>query len=131
MKKGTCKHFNGIQNDLCLAGLNMREVTGGDRAGWVKRAPCNIFHETYITCERFAEPTQAELDAEKAEWDKVLKRITTVMPVVNEWRNKEPIGKQEIIECPACQGKLHLSQSDYNGHIHGKCETEGCVSWME
>lgn len=31
----------------------------------------------------------------------------------------------------ACGGKLHLSQSSYNGHVHGKCETPDCVSWME
>jgi hypothetical protein len=28
-------------------------------------------------------------------------------------------------------GWLHLSQSAYNGHVHGKCETDDCVSWME
>lgn len=58
-------------------------------------------------------------------------RMMVVGPTVAAWRKKEPRGKQEVIECPACNGRLHLSQSAYNGHVHGKCETEGCVSWME
>ena len=39
--------------------------------------------------------------------------------------------RHDVIECPICKGKLHLSQSSYNGHCHGQCETEGCVQWME
>lgn len=37
----------------------------------------------------------------------------------------------EVVECPACKGRLHLSIAAYNGHVHGKCETDGCVAWME
>jgi hypothetical protein len=59
------------------------------------------------------------------------RRMEKVGPAVAAWRAKPPKGKQEVIECPACGGRLHLSQSAYNGHVHGKCETEGCVSWME
>lgn len=29
------------------------------------------------------------------------------------------------------EGRLHLSQSSYNGHVHGRCETDDCVRWME
>ena len=39
--------------------------------------------------------------------------------------------RNEVIECPMCKGKLHMFQSSYNGHIHGKCETENCLFWME
>lgn len=59
------------------------------------------------------------------------RRFNLVMPVVAQWRAKPPRGKQEVIECPACKGKLHLSQAASNGHVWGKCETDGCVSWME
>jgi len=56
------------------------------------------------------------------------------MPVVSKWRTwneKNRVAKQEVIECPQCKGRLHLSQAAYNGHVHGHCETKGCVSWME
>jgi hypothetical protein len=59
------------------------------------------------------------------------RRMCLVGPVVAEWRKKPPKGKSEVIECPACNGRLHLSQAAYNGHVHGQCETAGCVSWME
>jgi len=28
-------------------------------------------------------------------------------------------------------GALHYSVASYNGHMHGRCETEGCVAWMQ
>lgn len=34
------------------------------------------------------------------------------------------------IKCPKCGGRLDYSISGYNNHIHGKCETDGCLGWM-
>lgn len=64
----------------------------------------------------------------------MMDRMAIVMPVVAKWRTwteTNRVGNREVIECPKCKGRLHLSQSSYNGHVHGNCETEGCVSWME
>jgi len=38
-----------------------------------------------------------------------------------------------VIDCPACSAKssLHYSIARCNGHIHARCSTPGCVSWME
>jgi hypothetical protein len=37
-----------------------------------------------------------------------------------------------IIGCPICKtGKLRYSRAAYNGHVHARCSTDGCVSWME
>jgi hypothetical protein len=37
-----------------------------------------------------------------------------------------------VMDCPVCgTGKLHYSRAGYNGHVHARCETDGCVSWME
>lgn len=34
--------------------------------------------------------------------------------------------------CPICgDGKLRYSISSVNGHIHGRCNGQNCVSWME
>lgn len=58
--------------------------------------------------------------------------LSKVMAGIMPWREANK-GKShmEVVECPACKGKLHLSISGYNGHVHGQCETENCVSWME
>ena len=36
-----------------------------------------------------------------------------------------------VYKCPKCGGKLHLSHSKLNGHVHGSCETKGCLGWIE
>lgn len=33
--------------------------------------------------------------------------------------------------CPICSGELRYSRAGYNGHVHAKCSTDGCVAWME
>jgi len=50
----------------------------------------------------------------------------------NKWDRKNPKGATGKVPCEACgKGEIHLSMSAYNGHVHGQCTTEGCVSWME
>ena len=51
-----------------------------------------------------------------------------VLSIKAEHKGKDWTG---VVECPACSGQLHLSHAAYNGHVHGRCETEGCLSWME
>ena len=53
--------------------------------------------------------------------------------IASEWRvkPKPKSDRREVVECPICKGKLLLSQSAYNGHVWGKCETAGCLTWME
>ena len=33
------------------------------------------------------------------------------------------------IKCPKCAGILHVGVSRINGHTHGQCNTEGCLSF--
>lgn len=37
------------------------------------------------------------------------------------------------IPCPVCEtGELSFTYAgSYNKHVHGKCDTQGCVVWME
>ncbi|WP_342111810.1 hypothetical protein [Methylobacterium sp. SI9] len=35
------------------------------------------------------------------------------------------------IECPTCKGRLAWIRDSHNGHVHGQCETEGCLRWMQ
>lgn len=125
-----CQHYEpklGIGNDAnwCNAGC--------DRS----KAPCIGGHELpdpIAICPSWIRRTR-EMGEDRADRvEKAMQRFTLVMPVVKAWRTwskKNRVGKAEVIECPACQGKLHLSQAAYNGHVHGQCETKGCVSWME
>ena len=44
---------------------------------------------------------------------------------------KKNHGGMSECRCPVCEGTLRYAVADYNGHIHAKCETNGCVQWME
>ncbi|MBE7197744.1 MAG: hypothetical protein INR70_08080 [Parafilimonas terrae] len=36
-----------------------------------------------------------------------------------------------IIQCPTCKGRLAWIRDSHNGHLHGECETDGCLRWMQ
>jgi len=40
-------------------------------------------------------------------------------------------GGMKTIKCPKCGGELNVVVSTYNQHCHGRCKTDGCLSWME
>lgn len=136
MRHNTCIHYTGAQSDSCKAGVQYESLTGGKVSGWGLMLPCwtsTMKHASdvqKVKCEKYQAPTDAEIAQEKAESDAYMAKFMLVMPFVSEWRKKLPKGKSEVVVCPACSGRLKLSQSSYN-HVWGACETEGCVRWME
>jgi hypothetical protein len=150
MNHGSCVHFNGAQNKLCKRGvayeqfqpgmpciqLLLKSARGGtylrpgEVPGEIKPFPGAQPKER---CPFYEEPTDEQVQADRAEIDAALKRTITAITVASKWRvkGKPTSDRAEVVECPICNGRLHLSQSAYNGHVHGKCETPGCVSWME
>lgn len=148
MSPGSCKHFNGAQHDLCARGVAYAQFHPG--------IPCIRFTEksarggTYLKagevaaerkpwkyegkpCPFYEAPTDAEVQADREESDRAMERTFAAIKVASAWRvrPKPAQNRAEVVECPVCKGRLHLSQSAYNGHVHGKCETAGCVAWME
>jgi len=132
-----CQHYGrGKGADMiCKVGLNLKEVqkvpTGDKGYKW---GPCIEGHtlkNPHAYCQHWIRHTREQGEKRADSVARSLRMMTVVMPIVDKWRLKEPIGKAEVIECPECKGRLHLSQSLHNGHVHGKCETENCVAWME
>jgi len=144
---------------VCKAGVDMREAFQGDKPGIFLRLPCILFREvpahgrgTYvkpgeptkrieidrreqemIPCTLRVEPTAEQVQADREETELEIKKAMTAIRVAAQWRVHPAPQKsrQEVVPCPICSGRLHLSQSSVNGHVHGKCETAGCVQWME
>ncbi len=150
MKHGQCIHFTGAQHRLCGRGVLYAQFAPG--------LPCIQFmHKsarggTYLKagelpaetkpwpgalpkerCPFYAEPTDEQVQADRAEMDAHVEKTMAAMKVASTWRVKPKPAqdRRETVECPVCKGSLHLSQSAYNGHVHGKCETADCVAWME
>lgn len=138
-----CRHYNGLESlrnkDACC-GAGVAYSTFGPSA---LRRPCNSNIEWAAvrakagiqepTCDKRSFPTQEERDQKDAEFAATMKRTITGIQIASKWRvkGKPSSDRHEVVECPECKGKLHLSQSKYNGHVHGACETPNCISWME
>ena len=137
-----CQHYT----PETIFGIGGKKATGICAAG-VKVAdvrlpkcskPCLGGHElddAKTVCPSWIRRTREQGEARADAFDAAIKRMEMAGPIVTAWRTwskTNRVSKQEIIDCPTgCGGKLHLSQAAYNGHVHGKCTTNGCLSWME
>ncbi len=151
MNHGTCVHFNGLQNEKCKIGIEYslpvpcvkvvhKSVRGGtylepgEEPAESKPFPAAA---KAMPCPHYQEPTEEQVFAfrmdRKKQLEKVNVALNVALKVSAEWRvkPKPAADRSEVVECPVCKGRLHLSQSAYNGHVAGVCDTEGCVSWME
>lgn len=136
-----CAHYApgvgaSFKDDYCALKCGASEMMRKAREmdGQPRLAPCIGGHNcanVHAICPKWERRSLEHAEARADSIEKHLRQMELVDPVVREWRNKQPIGKAEVIECPACKGLLHLSQSSYNGHVHGRCETPGCVRWLE
>jgi hypothetical protein len=160
MRRGTCIHYTGLfsHERKCKAGVEY-DVAFGKQPGVFLRMPCvdaieRPLHrrgtyvkagepsyleqvdrkgEQRIPCDLRLEPTDEQVEQDRRASDDHYQKTVTAIKVASNWRVKpKPTqDRREVVECPVCNGKLHLFQSSYNGHVHGKCETAECVSWME
>lgn len=151
MNHGTCIHFNGrIVNKACAKGILYEQFSPGqpciqtiarserggtylkpgERPALVRPFPGALPKER---CPFYEEPTDEQVQADRELCEAQMVNIALALRVASEWctRPKPTEDRYEVVECPACKGRLHLSQSAYNGHVHGSCETPGCVRWME
>ena len=142
-KAGVCYHD---AFDFATKGVMLRipcvqyRVKPANRPGtYIKPGEPTIREEidrrgySMLPCKHFHEPTEAEVEADRRQAADDLERAMVAMRVAAEWRisPKPALDRHDVVECPICKGRLHLTQSSYNGHVSGTCETAGCVSWME
>lgn len=127
-----CKHFTGIGEDACRAGVNYRSLVGGSDFGWALRIPCTTTKrsENQVPCEKHDRMTAEEIAAEDEKFERAFQRTTgaysAIKAIVGDRR-----GVSGTIDCPGCHAPLHYSVARLNGHIHACCETDECVSFME
>ena len=122
-----CKHYNGTVNDVCKAGVIYDTIK--DMSSKPYRWTCTDPNAT-VTCALCVRRTPEEIEEREAYLRDRLAHMDTAFAMIRPFRQR---GKTTtgVIECPKCKGRLHYSVSGYNGHIHGKCETDGCLSWMQ
>ena len=97
------------------------------------KRPATARHgQPLFDCPLLRWPTAEESAEFEREAEAGIDRIMRVLPelerVRREHKGKDWAGE---IPCPACETTLHLTHAAINGHVHGRCETAGCVSFME
>lgn len=134
MQKDTCKHKVSLLTELCHAGVDVRKHVGGNSAGWGMRRPCDADNvgSSVRTCTLYEEATQDELDEDAKLVQEAEERFKLVVPVIQTIKeNNKGRNNNGTVTCPVCKGKLNWIHAARNGHVHGKCETTGCLAWME
>lgn len=137
-----CTHYapqpGMSKKDYCALGCDASQRMKDARdAGEPNMTPCIGGHTTpnvLTLCPKWERRSLEHAEKRADSIEEMFRRMDVVGPVVAKWRTwteRNRVAKQEVIECPECKGRLHLSQASYNGHVHGHCETKGCVSWME
>ena len=129
----------------CPAGVNYAEL-GGPIEGRALRMPCHdpsVFAKRreelgykLAECLKLERTTREEAEKEAAELieygDRMMKVCAAAHGDAKNKGLKKGNGGSSQMPCPTgCGGTLHYTVASYNGHMHAKCETEGCASWME
>lgn len=130
-----CIHFKGIQHDLCGAGVNMRELVGGDDFGWAMRIPCLLIDSftCTVTCAFRELPTREQAEATVAKHNLQFERTMKAVEAAHTHAKEKGLGQGRggygSLLCPlGCGGMLRYTVASVNGHMYAEC---GCVSWME
>lgn len=137
-----CTHYapkpGSLKSDYCALGLGASEAMDRGRdAKESNMCPCIGGHkasDVLALCPKWERRSLEHAEKRADSIERSMKQMETSFAVVSAWRSwttKNRVAKQEVIECPVCQGKLHLSQSSYNGHVRGCCETADCLNWIE
>jgi hypothetical protein len=130
-----CKHYRGMSGKtVCEAGVEFATLPNYGTKQFMASCPCFEKHEG---CDKAEYKTPEELAEEERQLAKLFARTTTARKAIVDalggpWQRGMKTQSGEI-DCPIC-GKtktLRYSRSGYNGHIHARCDTDGCVAWME
>ncbi len=125
---GRCKHFTGVQNKTCAAGVEYHALrdSAGQKLSY-RTFPCFKDEMGRAPCDKREFPTDAEVDAEIKGHDDSFARVIAARKAIVA--SKLTHGE---ITCPCCgkEKALRFSVASLNGHIHAAC-TSGCVAWME
>lgn len=140
-----CKHYAGMHEKThCDAGVEYQSVrvdhdpikyraSSGDTTTYERRTsyPCLPRFDVFgCQCEKREFRTRQEIEAEERENADRFRRIAKALESIHAVaKGRRGIGGD--IECPNCKGTLRFSIASYNGHIHARCSTDGCMAFMQ
>lgn len=137
-----CKHYRALaKHDTCEVGISYAAIKPEGRGF---NYPCfwnrgdGETRPAGSTCAQCTFPTDEEIAAEEAETLNRFRQIGIARKAIVDhlggaWTKKDRKGGSGRIDCPVCHAKdaLSFSRAAYNGHIHARCATTGCMHWSE
>jgi len=125
------------EHQTCSVGVNYDTFEGTEFMSFDKRPCFSDDGKPRPGCDLVQMPTAEEVAARYAKIELRLEnlgkaRMAIVAACGGPW-TYGMTGQSATIDCPACQGVMTLSfsRAGCNGHIHARCSTPKCVSWME
>jgi transcriptional regulator with XRE-family HTH domain len=77
-------------------------------------------------------PDAAEVEADESRMLDMLAALSAVQAEATTQGYGRGNGGRGSFLCPICKrGQLNYSVAGVNGHIWGRCTTDGCVAWMQ
>lgn len=136
-KRGCCVHYEAwwppSLTKACRAGVVYAKLTGTE-PGEGARLPCIPLSahrlQAPVICNSRQEPTEEQIDAWRAYVEGSFGRIKGALAAV-EAAHVRTGRWAGTIRCPTCGNDLRWSKARSNGHVHGRCETTGCVAWAQ
>lgn len=131
-----CTHFTGIQHDRCNAGVLYSAMREAKTDTTPFRFACFQDEAQGLVCNAARFPTREEAEASARADKEAWARVSLANNAAHADAKAKGFGKghagADSIPCPVCEkGRLYYRVAAHNGHMHARCETEGCVSWME
>lgn len=133
-----CRHrtaFDDKKHPVCQVGVNYHQFRQPSPHSPGVMAyidmPClGEKPEDCARCPKYSGWTQEEIDQRELDIEASIARIGQAIAAIRE----AAAGKRGVageIPCPTCTKPLRYSIASYNGHIHARCETAQCVSFMQ
>lgn len=129
---GSCRHFNGIQNKTCKAGITYQQESPGLAPPCIPRF---VNARPTWECSQFAIMSREEVEKIADEVMEHEKYFAAARQLAKEDARAKGFGighaGQGSVPCPRCGGDIRYRVATYNGHMWGKCSTLDCIGWME
>ena len=124
-----CRHrtaFDRKKFPVCKAGVDYHQYDGP-----FDMMPClGSSPQAIARCPQFSGWTAEENAARELEYQQAWARITLAIKAIREAAQGDR-GCVGRTACPSCNGHLHYSIARVNGHIHARCDTPNCVSFIQ
>ena len=129
-----CKHYRSMEHPTCNAGVAYESLKGIP----FEERPCFMRSgKTFPGCDKMDMPTPEEIAEEDREMRLRCENMGKARKAIVDhlggpWK-RGAMSARGVIDCPVCgrEKSLHFSRAGYNGHVHARCTTTGCMNWME